>query len=317
MYKNNKIGVVIPAYNEAGLILDTLKNIPSIIDFILVIDDNSTDDTLENINKCKKVDSRIISLPNSSNKGLGYNLIKGYQYFIDKKIADIIVVMAGDNQMDPNDLPTILDKIIDENIDYVKGNRLFHKEISSMPRYRFIGNSLLTILTKFSCGYYSIMDPQCGYTGIKLNALSTIPIQTMTKRYGYNADILAMLNVYKFKVRDVEVRPVYENEKSKIKLFTYIFKTSFLLLKLFFYRMIHKYVIRDFHPLVLMIFFGIFSLLFISVPLLFRIIYITSVIGYLPQTSLILFTLFFLTGIQSLFFGLSLDMSYNNNNNLS
>ena len=101
------------------------------------------------------------------------------------------------------------------------------------------------------------------------------------------------------------------------KIFNYMFKTSFLLLKLFFYRMIHKYVIRDFHPLVLMIFFGIFSLFFVSFPLLIRIIYLTSVIGYLPQTSLILFTLFFLTGIQSLFFGLSLDMSYNNSNNFS
>jgi glycosyltransferase involved in cell wall biosynthesis len=310
MYKHNRIGVVVPAYNENSLIIKTLKGIPDMIDSIVVIDDNSSDNTLNEIEKCKNEDSRIISIPNKENKGLGFNLIKGYNYYIKEKIADIIVVMAGDNQMDPKDLPTILDKLIDHNYDYVKGNRLFHNEIGSMPKYRFIGNSILTILTKFSCGYYFLMDPQCGYTGIKLKPLSTIPINNMTKRYGYNADILTMLNVHNFRVADVEVRPVYETEKSKINLINYIFKTSWLLIKLFFYRMFNKYIVRDFHPLVLMIFFGLFSLFFICMPLLIRIIYLYITIEFLPQTSLLLFALFFLSGIQSLFFGLSLDMNY-------
>lgn len=311
MYKNFKIGVVIPAYNEDGLIIDTLKGIPFYVDEIIVIDDNSIDNTLEDIKLCQINDNRIISIPNLINSGLGFNLIKGYQYFLQSKSVDYIVIFAGDNQMDPSDLINILDKQIDEGYDYVKGNRLFHEQISSMPLYRYIGNSILTILTKFSCGYYFLMDPQCGYTSIKTTSLSRIPISTMTKRYGYNADILTMLNVHNFRVADVEVKPIYGREKSKIKLFKYIFQTSFLLFKLFFYRMIFKYVVRDFHPLVLSIFFGLLMLLFFSIPLFIRIIYLYSTSGFLPQTSLLLFTITFLSGFQSLLFGLNQDMDYN------
>jgi glycosyltransferase involved in cell wall biosynthesis len=311
MYNNYKIGIVIPAYNEDGLIINTLQSIPKYVDEVVVIDDNSNDNTLNDIIYCQKYDPRIISLPNSSNCGLGYNLIKGYKFFVESKSVDFVVIMAGDNQMDPDDMPQILDKQINENYDYVKGNRLFHANISSMPFYRYIGNSILTILTKFSCGYYFLMDPQCGYTSIKVDSLSRIPIDTMTKRYGYNADILTMLNIYNFRVADVEVKPVYGREKSKIKLFKYIFQTSLLLLKLFFYRMIFKYIIRDFHPLVLSIFFGLIMLFMFAIPLFFRIIILYNTSGFLPQTSLLLFAITFLSGFQSLLFGLNQDMDYN------
>jgi hypothetical protein len=174
--------------------------------------------------------------------------------------------MAGDNQMYPGDLPAILDRIIDEGYDYIKGNRLLHSNIGSMPKYRFFGNSILTILTKFATGYYSLMDPQCGYTAIKNTALVKIPIENMTKGYGYNADILCMLNIQKFKVADVEVRPVYDREKSKIQLWKYIPKTSWLLINLFFRRLWQRYVILDFHPLILFYLFAAFNLIFIIIP---------------------------------------------------
>jgi glycosyltransferase involved in cell wall biosynthesis len=311
MYKNFRIGVVIPAFNEDGLIIDTLTGIPDYVDKIVVIDDSSSDNTLNDIIKCQQKDNRIISLPNSINCGLGFNLIKGYKFFIDNNSVDYVAIFAGDNQMDPDDLSLILDKQIDEDYDYVKGNRLFHSQISAMPLYRFFGNSILTILTKFSTGYYFLMDPQCGYTSIKVKSLARIPISSMTKRYGYNADLLTMLNVFNFRVADVEVKPVYGREKSKIKLIKYVFRTSFLLLKLFFYRMIFKYVIRDFHPLVLSIFFGLLMLFFLAFPLLIRIIFLYSSTGFLPQTSLILFSITFLSGFQSLLFGLNQDMDYN------
>ena len=86
-----------------------------------------------------------------------------------------------------------------------------------MPRYRFIGNSILSLLTKFATGYWQLIDPQCGYTAISYEALSKIPIEKMTKGYGYNADILNMLNIANCKVLDIPVKPVYGDEKSKIK----------------------------------------------------------------------------------------------------
>lgn len=239
MYRENKIGIVIPAYNEELLILETLDGMPNYVDKMYVIDDCSKDKTLKLLKERQKIDNRIIIIHHETNKGLGQSLIDGYVKSKEDDI-DITAVMAGDNQMHPDDLPALLDKIIDEDYDYVKGNRLLHQNIESMPTYRFLGNSLLTILTKFATGYYFSMDPQCGYTAIKNDVLKNIPIEKMTTGYGYNADILCMLNIQRYTVADVEVRPVYDREKSKIVLWKYIPKTSWILTKLFFSKTVAK-----------------------------------------------------------------------------
>ena len=225
--------------------------------------------------------------------------------------ADITAVMAGDNQMHPDDLPGLLDVIIESGYDYVKGNRLLHYDISAMPRYRFVGNSILTILTKFATGYYSLMDPQCGYTAIKNNALEIIPIRTMTKGYGYNADILAMLNIYGFRVADKEIQPIYDREKSTIKLWNYIPKTSWLLIKLFFRRLWSRYVVRDFHPLVLFYFFSFFNFVFILIPFTVRLFYMYFRYDDLPTTTLTILVFTFLITFQSILFAIWMDMDYN------
>ncbi|WP_419671376.1 glycosyltransferase family 2 protein [Aliarcobacter butzleri] len=215
MYKNQKIAVVIPAYNEELLILETLDGIPDYVDKMYVIDDCSKDKTLTLLKERQNIDIRVEIIHHEINKGLGQSLIDGYVMSRDDD-NDITVVMAGDNQMHPDDLPALLDKIIEENYDYSKGNRLLHQNIDSMPTYRFFGNSILTILTKFATGYYFSMDPQCGYTAIKNSVLKNIPIEKMTTGYGYNADILCMLNIQRYSVADVEVRPVYDREKVKL-----------------------------------------------------------------------------------------------------
>ena len=311
MYKDHKIAVVIPAYNEGELISETLKGIPNFIDSIYVVQDGSTDDTLLRIEKAQNNDSRIKIINHSTNKGLGQTLIDGYQYSA-KSDNDITVVMAGDNQMDPIDLPNLLGRIIEDGFHYVKGNRLLHSEIrDSMPKYRYLGNAILTLMTKFSTGYFFLMDPQCGYTAIKNTALKQIPIEKMTKGYGYNADILCMLNIRGLSVTDCEVKPVYGNEKSKIKLFSYILKTSSLLSRLFLRRLWQRYVILDFHPLVLFYLFAFVNTAFILIPFTVRFIILYNQYGEVPFTTLTILLFTFLFTIQSVLFALWMDMDYN------
>lgn len=312
MYKENSIGIIIPAYNESDLITETLTGIPSYVDTVIVINDASKDDTLDRIVNIQKNDKRIVILSHVANQGLGQSLIDGYLKSSEMKL-DITAVMAGDNQMDPNDLPVLLDRIIDKGFDYVKGNRLLHQNISTMPKYRFLGNSILTILTKFATGYYFLMDPQCGYTAIKKEALNRIPISIMTKGYGYNADILCMLNIQGFKVIDAEVRPVYGREKSKIKLWKYIPKTSWILIKLFFRRLWKRYVILDFHPLVLFYLFSLGNTLVLIIPLLIRFVYMYLTTGEFPKTTFSILVFTFLITFQSVLFGIWMDMDYNKN----
>ena len=241
--------------------------------------------------------------------GLGQSLIDGYLASL-KTDADITVVMAGDNQMDPADLPTLLDTLIDGRNDYVKGNRLLHADVHTMPKYRYLGNSLLTLLTKFATGYYALMDPQCGYTAIRNTALSKIPIEKMTKGYGYNADILTMLNIQQFAVSDCEVRPVYGTEISSIKVSSYIPRIIWLLTKLFIRRLWWRHVILDFHPLVLFYTFGISLVALVSVPLSVRFVYVYAQTGELPKTTAILCVVSLMTAIQSILFAMWMDMEY-------
>ncbi len=311
MYKKNRIGVIVPAFNEEELILDTLSGMPKLIDKIFVINDASTDRTLVLIKKQKNIDKRIVIINHEKNKGLGQSLIDGY-IESKKRDVDITAVMAGDNQMHPDDLPALLDKLIVENYDYVKGNRLLHRDvIGLMPTYRYIGNSVLTILTKFATGYYNLMDPQSGYTAIKNDALKRIPIDKMTKGYGYNADILCMLNILKYRVADVEIRPVYGKEKSKIKLWKYIPKTSWILFKLFIKRLWKRYVILDFHPLILFYIFSFFNFLFILIPFTIRFFVLYYSQDELPKTTLTILIFTFLITFQSILFAIWMDMDYN------
>ena len=308
MYKEKKICVIIPALNEELLLPRTLDSMPDWVDSIVVIDDASTDKMPELLEARQKNDSRIQVITHSSNLGLGQSLIDGYQFFKSKTDTDICAVMAGDNQMSPKDLPQILNPLIKGSVDYVKGNRLLRSEaIKRMPFYRYIGNSILSLLTKIATGYWKLIDPQCGYTAISRNAIEIIPIQNMVKGYGYNAHILNMLNLNNFKVTDVEVEPVYGDEKSKIKVIRYTFNVSILLLKLTFKRLIIKYLVRDFHPLFLLYLFGLIQIL-ISIFLLIRFISIFAATGLLPQTTLLLLYFSSSIGALSLFLGMWLDM---------
>lgn len=310
MYKNHRIGVVVPAYNEELLLPETLAGMPAYVDKIFVVNDASRDRTLEMIEQRRAEDPRVILIDHEKNKGLGQTLIDGYVASKDSDI-DITAVMAGDNQMHPNDLAVLLDRVIDDGFDYVKGNRLLHRNIDFMPKYRFFGNAALTILTKFATGYYALMDPQCGYTVIRNTALRGIPIEKMTKGYGYNADILTMLNIHGYSVADAEVRPVYGREKSKIKLWKYVPKTSWLLLRLFFRRLWQRYVVRDFHPLVLFYLFAFFNVFVLIIPLMFRFFHLYRLQGIAPRTTLILLVFLFITTFQSILFAIWMDMDYN------
>ncbi len=312
MLKEKSIAVIIPAYNEELLISRTLTTMPDFVDRMYVINDCSKDKTKEIILSLAEKDKRIQLIDHVTNKGLGQSLIDGYLESRKDKM-DITAVMAGDNQMDPDDLFGVVSPIVNGQADYSKGNRLLVSDVADhMPLHRLIANSGLTFVTKFATGYWHVIDPQCGYTAISRHALAVIPIDRMTKRYGYNADILNMLNIYGFRVADVEVRPVYGEEQSKIKLRKYIPHVSCLLMKLFWRRLKEKYMIRNFNPLCFSYIFGIFLLFFVSLPLVVRICYLYFIVDLpMPQTSLLCLMFSTITGLQVLLSAIQFDKEDN------
>lgn len=266
MYRGKVIGIVVPAYKEELLITPTLTTIPDFVDHIYAVDDASPDKTGEIIKSIAVKDTRIHPIHHVKNKGVGGAIISGYKQALHDS-CDIVGVMAGDNQMDPAFLPELLDPVVDGVVDYTVGNRLVNEKYrAGMSKWRFLGNSILTLLTKIASGYWQLMDPQNGYTAISRRALETISLDQVYPRFGYCNDLLVWLNTFGFRVRNVPHPARYGLERSKIRYSTYIVRLSWLLLNAFIWRMKTKYVMLSFHPLV---FFYMAGVLFVFLSFLF------------------------------------------------
>jgi glycosyltransferase involved in cell wall biosynthesis len=311
MYKEKTICVVVPCFNEQTQIAKVLKTIPDYIDNVVVIDDHSTDKTVEEVESFSNIHEKIVFIKHKTNKGVGGSIETGYIWARDNGV-DVAVVMAGDGQMDPNDLPELLDPIVDEKVDYAKGNRLFTGEaFKKIPKVRYFGNSVLSLLTKIASGYWHVADSQCGYTAINKKALKMVNWSKMYKRYGQPNQLLVLLNVLNLRVRDVPVRPVYGiGEKSGIKLRKVIFTMSYLLLKNFLWRIKEKYIIRDFHPLVFFYFLGAFFS--VSTVFLFsRLFYKWYLLGSIPPINALAAMFTFMSASLFILFAMWFDMEAN------
>ena len=311
MYRNKITCVVIPAYNEEKQISGVIASLPDWVDHIVAVNDASTDHTAEVVRKRQAIDSRVILLDLEVNQGCGGALAAGYQWARDND-CDVAVRMDGDGQMDPADLPFLLDPVVEGRTDYAKGNRLFTGEaFKRIPKVRYFGNAFLSLLTKIASGYWHVADFQSGYTALNKTALQRIDWDKMYKRYGQPNDLLVRLNVYNFRVMDIPIEPVYNvGEQSGMKVHRVLFTLSWLLLKLFFWRMKEKYVIRDFHPLIFFYALGA-TFSFFCVLLTVWVFYHKISIGFFPPTSSLALFFAFISASQFTLFAMWFDMEAN------
>lgn len=311
MFKGHTLAAVVPAYNEALQIHKVADNMPEFIDYIVIINDASTDNSAEVMAELAQKNTRVVILTHEVNKGAGGGVVSGYKWCRDNNV-DIAVTMDGDGQMDPADLPNLLRPIVEGEADFTKGNRLISGEAyKAMPKIRYFGNAALSMLTKIASGYWHIADSQTGYTAINKDALKAIDWDQMYTRYGYPNDRLTRLNIYNFKVMDVEIRPIYNiGEVSGMKIRKAAFSIGWLVVKLFFKRMWQKYVVRDFHPLV---FFYTMSalMLFLTLILFIRLIIIWISSGHIPSINTLTMLFTFTNGMFFMFMAMWMDMENN------
>jgi glycosyltransferase involved in cell wall biosynthesis len=212
VYRELRVAVVIPAFNERRKIAETIATVPDLADAVVVVDDASHDDTARQaeLAALRRADpGRVEVLRHAANRGVGGAIATGYRRAIALG-ADVAAVMAGDGQMDPDDLPALLDPIASGGADYVKGNRFLHPAIwTTMPASRIFGNLLLSAATRVTSGYRHVFDSQCGYTAIHRRALAAIELDKLFPRYGYPNDLLSRLRIADMRVVDVPVRPIY------------------------------------------------------------------------------------------------------------
>jgi glycosyltransferase involved in cell wall biosynthesis len=303
------VGVVVPAYDEETLIAETLAGIPGFVDRIYVVDDASRDGTAERARA--GADPRVEVIEHERNRGVGAAIVTGYRRALAEGM-DVTAVMAGDNQMDPGELAALVGPVARGELEYAKANRLFTGQAwEVMPRTRYLGNAVLSLLTKIASGYWHVADSQAGYTAISREALELLDLERVYERYGFPNDMLVHLNVWNARVRDIPSRPVYGvGERSGIRLRRVVPRISWLLLKAFLWRMREKYVIRDFHPLVFFYTLGILmTLAGLALGILETVLRIMG--NGIPPATVVLVALLLIAGTQFTLFAMWFDMESN------
>ncbi len=228
--ERKRIAVVVPAYCETALLPATVASMPDFVDDVVVVDDGSPDSTFEVARGLSQVDPRVHVVRLGFNYGVGRAISRGYQRALELG-ADVVAVMAADNQMDPADLVRVVEPVVDEDADYAKGNRLAHPDSEQMPALRRLGTRLLGRMTGAVCGLPELDDSQCGYTAISAEALSHVPLDELYPRYGYPNDLILRLTEVGARIHQPTVRPVYASEQSGLRIPAVILPITGILLR--------------------------------------------------------------------------------------
>jgi hypothetical protein len=256
-------------------------------------------------------DRRVVLIRHEASKGVGGAIAAGYARARDDAY-DVTVVMAGDGQMDPDDLELVVYPVAADLADYCKGNRFkYPGGLKRIPPVRKFGNFILSVLTKVASGYWHVSDAQTGYTAVSLAALEAIDVENIFPTYGCPNDILVKLNLAEMRVAEVPINPLYHvGEKSKMRIFKVMRPISMLLLRKFVWRVTQKHLVSNGHPLAFSYIFSLLSLL-MSLGLCGVVVLRRLLEGELAQATLFTSGIFLVVGLQFLLTAFCMDSDAN------
>ncbi len=197
----NIIKVIIPAFNEEHAIAKVIAEIPKSVNEIIVISNNSTDDTEQ---VAKNAGATVLL---EHRKGYGFACLKGMDYIANQEIKpDIIVFLDGDYSDYPEELSKLVAPILQDNIDFVIGARNENlRETGSMTPQQIFGNWLATFLMKvFFKAKFTDLGP---FRAIRYDKL--LQLQMEDKTYGWTVEM--QLKVLKHKMSYIEIPVRYKN----------------------------------------------------------------------------------------------------------
>lgn len=302
--------MVVPAYNEESHISKVLETIPRLVDMIIPVDDCSTDSTWKLIEDLSRHDERVRPIKRATNGGVGAAIVTGHKQALCLG-ADLIVVMAGDGQMDPAYLKPLLDPLF-EGFHFSKGNRFLGiGSLTGMPKHRVFGNVIITLLEKASSGYWHIYDPMNGYTAIKREALEKLPLDRLSGlEHIFELGALNYLGMIGFRVKDVDIPARYRDELSQLRIRRVVRLALPLFIRGFIERIYRRYIVRDFHPCAIMLFFGL--PLFLWGLIYGGVVFVQRILGLIesPSTATVMFSVLpLILGLQFLLTGLQMDIT--------
>jgi len=191
--------VCIPAFNEEKPIVDVIKKSLKYVDQVIVCDDGSSDLTAEHA----KIAGAIV-IKHKKNMGKGHAMKSLFKYARDVD-ADVIVTIDGDGQFLSEQIPSLLQPILENSYDVVIGNRFSDDE--EMPSYRKIGNKMLDRITKLAADL-PFSDTQSGFRSYSKKAIQSIDFST--SGFGVDSEILINAVDKGLKITETDVTVLYD-----------------------------------------------------------------------------------------------------------
>lgn len=252
------LAVVIPAFNAGATIDAVLNRIPACVDWVIVVDDASRDDTFERVRRSGA--GRTMAIRHDANQGVGGAMVTGFKKAVELG-ADLVAKIDADGQMDPRYLVKFARAAIRHHCDYVKANRFGHIDaLPAMPRIRLAGNLLLTFLTKVASGYWNVFDPQNGYVMITKVMLKRLDLSRIDRGYFFENSMLINLNILRARIAEIYLPAQYNGETSSMVLKRIVLTFPGKLLRGFLYRFYQKYLFRSLSPFALLFLFGLLAM---------------------------------------------------------
>lgn len=308
-FKSYNIAAIIPAYRVERDILAVLNGLPAYMKHIIVVDDASPDSTADLVTAAAKRDKRILLIRHPQNRGVGGAMITGFRKALELG-AQIAVKLDGDNQMDPAQLPALLNPLIQGRADYTKGNR-FRDFISlrQMPLIRRMGNLGLGFFTKAASGYWNIFDPTNGFFAVRAEVLAQLPLEKIDRRYFFETSMLANLYLLNAFVLDVPMPARYGSETSNLSIRRAFLEFPFKLMRTFLQRIILRYFLFDFSMMSIYLLASIPLLVFGFTFGIVKWIQYAQLGIPAPTGTVILPTLSVILGIQFLLSAIEIDLN--------
>jgi len=216
-----KIFVLIPTYNAEKTIRKVFERIPK--DFLpqvnqfLVVNDSSTDNTLAKLRALKEIYPNITIIDKKKNEGYAGAQKTGYNIALENN-ADIVILLHADGQYAPEEMPRLVQPLIDEEADIVQGSRMLTKGAleGGMPFYKYVANKILSKLENICYGM-KLAEYHSGYMLYSKKALETIPFEKLSNTFHIDGEMLFVGHDLGLRIKEMAIPTCYAEEKSHLK----------------------------------------------------------------------------------------------------
>jgi glycosyltransferase involved in cell wall biosynthesis len=306
------IDIVIPCFRVSKQVIPVIQEALSLsfVRQIIVVDDACPEASGKAVKAAFADQARVTVLTHELNQGVGGAVLTGYRHAFEQH-ADIAVKVDGDGQMSPSLIATLIKPIMIKQADYTKGNRFFKpRNLAVMPKARLFGNAILSLINKFSSGYWSIIDPTNGFTAISAAAFRQIEVNAIERRYFFESDMLYQLGIANAVVKDVPMAPVYAGEPSSLSISRVLLDFPPKYISRFLKRIAYKYFVREFNIASLELIFGIPALCTGVVFGLYESMQHKQLGEYTPAGQAMIVGLLILMGFQLILSALNYDITH-------